>query len=91
MRLRTFILSLVLLTLLGLCTVRTVVRRTQVQYRLGALLVNEEQVKYDMARLKAEVAQLRDPQRLEELSREENTAYQPLQALPPVELAQTNR
>jgi hypothetical protein len=83
MRLRTYLLFLALLALIGLCTVHEAIHRTRARYRLGRLIAQEERREEEIARLRAELAHLRSPARLEEANAALGLGREPLVTLPP--------
>ncbi len=84
MRLRTYILFLLLLALIGFWTVHEAVNRTRDRYRLGRLLTQEERLREDLARIRADLAGLRSPARLEEANAALGLERAPMATLPPV-------
>jgi hypothetical protein len=82
----TYLLFLVLMTLLGLLTVHEAVGRTETRYRAAALLAKEERLLQDLARLRAETTALSAPARLERLNAEAGLGLVPL--APAVERAE---
>jgi len=82
MRVRTFILFMALLAVLGLVTVQETARQTRVRYRLAELARTEERMKARVAALAAEEARLSEPRRLERLVTEHGLALVPLKSAP---------
>ncbi len=88
MRLRTYILFVVLLSLLGLCTVHEVISQMRMKYRLAELLRQEDQLKMELKQLRdVDLARLQSPENLERLIRDMDLKYGPLKPLREVELA----
>ena len=78
MRIRTFILFMMLLAVLGLATVQEAAKQTRIRYRLAELAREEEQMRARVAKLAAEEARLSEPKRLERLAAEQGLRLIPL-------------
>ncbi len=87
MQLRTYILLVTLLALLGLCTVHEVIRQTHARYSIGQLLSKEEHLRQEFAEIKTELADLRSVSRLDEVTADIGQEFVPLQPVVEVELA----
>ena len=85
MPLRTYLLFLALLSLLGLCTVHEAMRETRTRYRMAEALGEEERLRHDLMQLKAEVAALTHPAHLELVLREADPSLVPLLPVPELE------
>jgi len=86
MPLRTYFLFLLLLALIGLCTVHEAMKQTRARYRLAEMLAEEERLRRDLASLKAEIAALTEPARLEDMARQSGRRFTPLLPMPELEL-----
>ncbi|MCX7935705.1 MAG: hypothetical protein N3A66_10670, partial [Planctomycetota bacterium] len=76
---------LILLALIGLCTVHEAMKQTRARYRLAEMLAEEERLRRDLAAIKAEVAALTDPGRLEDMARQSGRNFVPLLPMPELE------
>jgi cell division protein FtsL len=85
MLLRTFLLLITLLSLLGLCTVHEAMKQTRMRYRMAETLAEEERLRQELVVLKAEVASLANPTRLEQLARDTDPDLVPLLPMPELE------
>jgi hypothetical protein len=86
MKLRTYILFVVLLSLLGLCTVYESMRQTRIRYRLGELQSQEKAAQAELVKLRSDLSRLMTPTRLESLNTSNSLNLVPLTPLPDVEL-----
>lgn len=67
---RAFVLGVILLALVGVCTVRETNRQIQARYALEGLARRADEAEKLLARLRAEEQSLRSPARLAELVRD---------------------
>ncbi len=81
MPLRTYVLLIILFSLLGLCTVHEVTRQTEARYRIARMLADEQRLREEAALLQKDLAALKDPARLERLNREMDLRFRPLRPL----------
>lgn len=79
MRLRAYVLFLVLTALVGLCAVHERVVETRTRYRLAELLAEEERLKEELTRLHGRTVRLASPARLEALNNELDLHLTPMQ------------
>lgn len=85
MSLRTYIISIALLSLLGLCTVYEVMGQTRVKYDLGRYVQREQVLCREVEKLRADLAGLMTPRRLEAINREKGLGLVPLKPISPLE------
>ena len=79
MKVRTYILFVILFALLGLCTVHAVVKQTQARYQMAELVAREEALNQELIRLRdVELEMLQNPERLKQLNQELNLGLRPL-------------
>ena len=71
--LRGFVLGVVLLAAIGVCTVMETSKQTQARYRLDELNRREDEMKKQLARLHTEEQKLRAPSRLVRLARQNHS------------------
>lgn len=67
--LRGFVLGVILLAAIGVCTVMETSKQTQARYQLDELIRREDEAKKRLAKLHTEEQQLRSPARLARLVR----------------------
>ena len=78
MRLSTFILFVVLLSLIAMLSTHKEVERYRSGYRMGRIVVERDRVRSEIMKREAEVAELRAPRRLEELNTKLGLGLKPL-------------
>ncbi len=85
MRLQTYVLFVVLLTLLGLCTVHEVAVRTRERYDIARLLAEEERLGQELSTLDAQLGELTSPTHLERLNQDLRLGLVPLKPVAELE------
>lgn len=71
MKIRGFVLGVILLAAVGWCMVQESIKQTQARYELAELAKREDDVKKRLVKLRAQEQELRSPTRLAALVREQ--------------------
>ncbi|MCC8166565.1 MAG: hypothetical protein LIQ31_10540 [Planctomycetes bacterium] len=85
MKIRGFVLGVILLALVGWCMIFESVKQTEARYKLADLARQEEDMKRTLARLRTKEQELRSPVRLAEIIREQRMPLVALGSVLPTE------